>query len=279
MKRNKTFWIILGAGLVLFLVFPIMSGSALQARVEQVVSNRDFIGTMRMKLPDLVVKQISLSKKCELEVTIANIGIAGVPDSSYQGVQSVSIQLFSGHVLGPSVGLKVFDPLGKLKSPGGTATYAWPGVIVSNGFDVNLPKIKVVVDPKNVLKEANETNNELTQGVICKAKVSIVIYAVDPPKGDDMCWYRGAQNTYGILWKTVNYGYPTIQKITLTCLENWDQEPYVPCNIVTTIGNNAPNTGSFFFQLPPATIHTGNYEIRIYGHGGVVSNVFSHCIF
>jgi len=270
---------VFGAGLVLCLVLPVMSGSALNGGDEQIARSRDFSGTFRTKLPDLLVQQLYLSKNCGLEVIIANIGSAGVPDSSYQGVQGVVVQLFNGHILGPVVSLKVFDPLGKLKTPGGTATYAWPGVIVSKGLDVNPPKIKVVVDPKNVLKEANETNNELTQGVICKAKASIEIYAVDPPKGDDMCWYRGAQNTYGILWKTVNYGYPTIQKITLTCLENWDQEPYVPCNIVTTIGNNAPNTGSFFFQLSPATIHTGRYEIRIYGNGGVVSNVFSHCIF
>jgi hypothetical protein len=279
MKKNRALRMIFGAGLAFCLVLPVISGSALNGGDERIAKSRDLAGTFRMKLPDLQVKQISVSKNCGLEVTVANIGLGGVPDSAYQGIPSVSIQLFSGHGLGPSVGLNVFDPLGKLKSPGGTVTYAWPGVIVSMGFDVNPPKIKVVIDPKNVLKEANETNNELTREVICKAKASIEIYAVDPPKGDDMCWYRGAQNTYGILWKTVNYGYPTIQKITLTCLENWDQEPYVPCNIVTTIGNNAPNTGSFFFQLPPATIHTGNYEIRIYGHGGVVSNVFAHCIF
>jgi hypothetical protein len=268
-----------GAGLLFCLALPVISGSALNARDEQVVNRRDFTGALRAKLPDLLVQQISLSKNCQLEVTIANIGPAGVPDSSYLGVQSVSIQLFSGHVTGPVIGLKVFDPLGKLKSPGGVATYAWPAVNIFNGLDVKPPKIKVIVDPKNVLKEANEANNELIKEVICKAKAVIEIYAVDPPKAEDMCWYRGEQNTYGILWKTVNYGYPTIQKITLTCLENWDQEPYVPCNIVTTIGNNAPNTGSFFFKLSPANIHTGRYEIRIYGNGGVISNVFPHCIF
>jgi hypothetical protein len=270
---------VFGAGLVLCLVVPLMLEPALQAREQQVAGNRDLIGTMRVNLPDLQVKQISLSKNCELEVTIANIGAAGVPDSAYQGVQGVSIQLFYGHVTGPWISLAAFDPLGKLKSPGKTATYTWPAVIASRGINAILPKIKVVVDPKNVLKEANETNNELTQELICKTKVSIKIYAVDPPKADFICWYRGAQNTYGILWNTVNYGYTTIQKITLTCIENWDQEPYVPCHIVTTIGNNAPNTGSFFFQLPPATIHTGSYEIRVYGHGGVVSNVFMYCIF
>lgn len=279
MKRNRTLGWVCEAGILFCLVLPIIAGSTLQAGEDQVVRNRDLVGTLRVKLPDLSVKQISLLKNCQLEVTIANIGSAGVPDSAYQGVQGVSIRLFRGHVAGPEIGLKVFDPLGKLKSPGGTATYVWPNALAANNFDVNPPKIKVIADPKNALQEANETNNELTQEVICKAKASIEIYAVDPPKGDDMCWYRGEQNTYGILWKTVNYGYPTIQKITLTCLENWDQDPYVPCNIVTTIGNNAPNTGSFFFKLPPATIHTGRYEIRIYGNGGVVSNVFSHCIF
>lgn len=279
MKRNRLCAMVCEAGLLFCLVLPIISGSALQAGEERVVSNRDLVGPLRIKLPDLQVTQISLSKKCELEVTIANIGSAGVPNSAYLGVPSVVIQLFKGHVPGPTIDLKKFDPLGKLKSPGGTATYVWPAVIASAGFDVNPPKIKVVADAKNALKEANETNNELTQGVLCKTKASIAIYAVDPPKADDMCWYRGEQNTYGILWTAIHYSYPTIQKITLTCLENWDQEPYVPCNIVTTIGNNAPNSGSFFFKLSPASIHTGRYEIRIYGYGGIVSNVFSHCIF
>ena len=279
MKRNRTLLMVCEAGILFCSVLSIIAGSALQAGEEQVVRNRDLVGTMRVKLPDLQVKQISLSKNCELSVTIANIGSAGVPVSSYKGLQSVSIQLFKGHVTGHVIGLEVFDPLGKLKSPGGTATYVWPAVLASNNFDVKPPKIKVVVDPKNALKEANETNNELTQEVICKANASIKIYAVDPPKADFICWYRGAGNTYGILWNTVNYGSTTIQKITLTCIENWDQEPYVPCHIVTTIGSNAPNTGSFFFQLPPATIHTGSYEIRVYGHGGVVSNVFMYCIF
>jgi hypothetical protein len=267
------------AGLLFCLALPVISGSALNARDEQVMNSREFKGVLRAKLPDLQVKQIRLLKNCELEVTIANIGLAGVPDSSYLGIKSVAIQLFRGHIPGPTIALKTFDPLGKLKSPGGTAAYVWPAVVAANGLDANPPKIKVVADPKNVLTEADEANNELSQAVICKVKASIEIYAVDPPKADFICWYRGAQNTYGILWNTINYGYTTIQKITLTCIENWDQEPYVPCNIVTTIGNNAPNTGSFFFQLPPATIHTGSYEIRIYGYGGVVSNVFMYCIF
>jgi len=279
MKRefgSKLFWTV---GLVFSLVLLAFSGSSLDARDEKVVRSRDFIETGRLKLPDLQVKLIEVTRKCELQVTIANIGAAGVPESCYLGLGSVLVQLFKGNILGSSIGLKVFDPLGKLKAPGGTATYVWPAMNISMGRDMKPPKIRAVVDPKNVLAESNETNNELTQEVICKAKASIVIYDVDPPKAEDMCWYRGEQNTYGILWKTVNYTYTTMQKITLTCIENWDQEPYVLCNAVTTIGNNMPNTGSFFFQLSPGNIHTGRYEIRVYGNGGVVSNVFLHCIF
>ena len=38
---------------------------------------------MPQRLPDLIVKDIKLIQDCKIEVTIANIGSAGVPDPGY----------------------------------------------------------------------------------------------------------------------------------------------------------------------------------------------------
>ena len=100
-----------------------------------------------MNLPDLLVKEIGLSKNCEYSITIANNGSAGVPESSYSGNNSVSIQLSMGHTHALTIELRALDPKGQLKSPGGTVTYVWAPIIASKQFDLDSPKIKVVVDP------------------------------------------------------------------------------------------------------------------------------------
>ncbi len=231
-----------------------------------------------MKLPDLKVVKVELTEKCRLKVTIANVGAMGVPDSAYSKAAGVIIQVFQGTELKSTVKLGEFDSQGGLKAPGGTATFTWPAMVPLHfGIAPSIKSVRVVVDPVNALKEANEANNELLASLVCKKKAVITIYEVDPPKAEGQCWYRGAQNTYGILWTTADYSYPNMEKITLTCIESWDQEPYVPCNEVITVGSNMPNTGKFFFHLP-VTVHTGRYEVRVYGYGGAVSAVFPYCI-
>lgn len=282
MKRNRILGMICGAGIVFCSILPIIAGSALQVGQEQVASNRDLIGTMRLKLPDLLVKEISLSKKCELEVTIANIGTAGVPASAYLGIKSVAVQLFKGHIPGPVIGLNAFDPLGKLKSPGGTATYVWPGVAVANGPDVNLPKFKVVVDPKNVLEEANETNNELTKGLICPLKPSITITHIHPTLEEVICWYhQNPPNKFKciIFWTTKNYFYPKIKKIALICkMYSSNGTNYLPCNSVYTLATDVPNSGEYHFDLPYTSEHIGDFELKIYGYGNCESPAYPVCL-
>lgn len=265
------------AGLLFFLALPIFAAMAPAAADEKLSIKDGVLKPVKIVLPDLQMKEISLSKNCELQATIANIGKGGVPDSAYNMLGGVVIKVFKGIKLMNSIGLKDFDPKKKLKNPGEMVTYVWPSSKVSTVYSQFNKEFRVVADAGNSLKEENESNNELTKELKCMAKPSLTIYDVDPPKADFVCWYRGANNTFGILWKTINYMYPNIQKITLTCLESWDQDPPVPCGEVTTLGANAPNSGKFFFHLP-GTIHTGQYEIRVYGYGGIVSNVFIYCI-
>jgi hypothetical protein len=120
------------------------------------------------KLPDLIVRDIRLVKNCKIQVTIRNIGTAGVPDSYYDLPNAVGVQMYKGTQPWGGIILKGFDPAGHLKSPGGTATHIWfPGAA-----NLNLPAgthtLKVIVDHSNVLTEMNEGNNSLTRRVRCK---------------------------------------------------------------------------------------------------------------
>ena len=120
------------------------------------------------KLPDLIVRDIRLVEGCKIQVTIKNIGTAGVPDSYYDLPNAVGVQMYKGTQAWGGIILKGFDPAGHLKSPGGTATHIWfPGAA-----NLNLPAgthtLKVIVDHMNVLTELDEGNNSLTRRVTCK---------------------------------------------------------------------------------------------------------------
>lgn len=120
------------------------------------------------KLPDLIVRDIRLVKGCKIQVTLKNIGTAGVPSSYYDLPNAVGVQMYNGGKPWGGIILKGFDPAGKLKSPGGTATHIW----FPNAANLNLGggthSIKVEVDNGKVLTELNETNNTLTRRLTCK---------------------------------------------------------------------------------------------------------------
>jgi hypothetical protein len=123
------------------------------------------------KLPDLIVRDIRLVKGCKIQVSVTNIGTAGVPSSYYDLPNAVGVQMYNGGKPWGGIILKGFDPAGKLKTPGGTATHIW----FPNAANLNLGggthSIKVVVDNGKVLTELKETNNTLTRRLTCKRLV------------------------------------------------------------------------------------------------------------
>jgi hypothetical protein len=138
-------------------------------------------GTTR-RMPDLVVKDIRLIKNCKIQVTIKNIGTAGVPSSSYE---TVGVQMYKGNQPWGGIILKGFDPPGKLKVPGGTATHVWFPLAANLDLGGGTHTIKVIADHGSVLPELNETNNTRTERLICRkltpATGTAVVTATKPP--------------------------------------------------------------------------------------------------
>jgi hypothetical protein len=143
------------------------------------------------RLPDLVVKDIRLIKDCKIQVTIANIGTAGVPDSYYDNPNAVAVQMYKGTQPWGGMILKMFDPAGNLKAPGGVATHVWFPLAANLNLSAGTHSLKVTVDNGGVLTELSETNNSLTRRVTCKRLTSALatqiatkppILAVKPPK-------------------------------------------------------------------------------------------------
>lgn len=123
--------------------------------------------------PDLIVRNIRLTEGCKIEVTIKNIGAAGVPDSYYDLPSAVSVQMYNGPKPWGGIILKGFDPNGKLKNPGGEAVHLWFPDTANLKLGPGAHSLRVEVDNNKVLQETNEANNSLTVQVNCKPGLSI----------------------------------------------------------------------------------------------------------
>lgn len=120
------------------------------------------------KLPDLIVRDIRLVNGCKIQVTLKNIGTAGVPPSYYDLPNAVGVQMYNGGKPWGGIILKGFDPAGNLKSPGGMATHIWFPDAANLNLGSGTHSIKVEVDHGKVLTELDETNNTLTRRLTCK---------------------------------------------------------------------------------------------------------------
>jgi len=136
----------------------------------------------RMKLPDLTItniKVIKLNKECKVEITIKNIGTAGVPDEKYGMVgddsKASSVRVEIGSI--PSVGrfLRKVDPNGKLKTPGGEVKHIWFKTDSFSTVPPGLHSITAIADDNSKISELNESNNRLTKRLKCPE-----------PKGPDL---------------------------------------------------------------------------------------------
>ena len=117
------------------------------------------------KLPDLVVKNIKVTKNCELEVTIANVGNGQIPSSLYG---KIVLQMYVDNKAGGGMVLSVFDPTKKLQNPGTSLTVNWFPTATRGRIGDGLPhQIKLIVDDNNALRESNENNNVYQTKLSC----------------------------------------------------------------------------------------------------------------
>ncbi len=127
-----------------------------------------FTGCPYLRLPDLVVEGIRLVEDCKIQVTVRNDGRVGVPDSYYNLPNAVTVQLYKESRPWGGMILKMFDPSGQLKSPGGRATKIWFPSAANLRLGPGYHHFKTVVDGSNILTELSETNNSLTSTVYCR---------------------------------------------------------------------------------------------------------------
>ena len=125
---------------------------------------------VQFALPDLVVDDIWLNKKCQVVVRVKNIGPGKVPDDvwSVHTPKSAGIYLWKdGNNWGGATIWK-FDPAKSLQSPGGTAVYT------SNLTVSGTATITAKVDIWDKVKEKNEGNNKRAEKLTCKTISGVV---------------------------------------------------------------------------------------------------------
>lgn len=117
---------------------------------------------------DLIVSDIRLIKDCKIQVTLKNIGHAGVPADKYNLPDAVGVQMTKDGTPWGGIILSGFDPDGHLKTPGSSASWIWfPGAANLN-LSPGAHNIKVEVDNNNKLDEESESNNTLTKTLRCE---------------------------------------------------------------------------------------------------------------
>ena len=120
-------------------------------------------------LPDLTVSEIKLIEECKIQVTIKNIGSAGLPDIAYDRTRGVAIQMYKDGKPWGGIRLFGFDPYKKLMNPGASVSWVWFPLAENLKLGSGTHTIRVVVDMYNIVKESNEDNNERTEKLLCEA--------------------------------------------------------------------------------------------------------------
>jgi CARDB len=154
MKATKK-WL----GLIVPLVVVLAAGTILaQQPPGKVSSQADKL------LSDLTITNIYFDGGCGggVAVVVKNLGPGPLPDTVWtvHTPQSAGVYLYKNGVVWDKAPIWSFDPAKNLKNPGGTA-------IFTSTLKVTKATIKAVVDPGNVVKEANEGNNSLEVNLAC----------------------------------------------------------------------------------------------------------------
>jgi hypothetical protein len=120
--------------------------------------------TIANPLPDLIVKDVSLTNNCSIKFAIQNIGQAGVAATTYLNTSKGFLKIYDGTKLLVDMSLKDADPYKRLRNAGGSEF----GVALPANYNpAGTHAIKVVIDEINIVTESNENNNTLTKTLAC----------------------------------------------------------------------------------------------------------------
>ncbi len=122
--------------------------------------------------PDLVVRDIRLVQGCKMQVTIANIGKAGVPASGYDPGHGVALQMAKGNKPWGGIRLSVVDPAKKLAKPGGAVTFLWFPDASNLALSQGPNYMMLTIDANNAVSESNEGNNVFKKMLYCSGPLN-----------------------------------------------------------------------------------------------------------
>ena len=112
--------------------------------------------------PDLVVERISVSDDCSMMITLKNQGPGPLPPTAYLTGSSPALQLYKDNQPFGAWSLNGIDPGRALQQPGGIVSWTRSGELIAGSMT-----IRAVIDPSNVVAEADEANNERSEQLTC----------------------------------------------------------------------------------------------------------------
>lgn len=129
--------------------------------------NNSFQKKLTVTLPDLTISDIYLNNLDRLAIEITNNGSGAVP-KKYWDQSPVSLYVYRDGKPWGGISLKTCDPSQKLHLPKGKALY------ISNIEINDSEKVQIVIDPQNMVRESNETNNSF-QKILNRASPDLAI--------------------------------------------------------------------------------------------------------
>lgn len=112
--------------------------------------------------PDLAVTELTVDDQCQVVVSLANTGSQPLDVTAYDLMLGPTIQLYKNNQTLSGWRLGAVDSARNLKNSGGTLTWTAGGIKLTG-----TAQIKAVIDPDNVLKETNRSNNTLVKSLSC----------------------------------------------------------------------------------------------------------------
>jgi hypothetical protein len=211
--------------------------------VNQIKTNQK--PTIANPLPDLIVKDVSLTNNCSIKFAIQNIGQAGVAATTYLNTSKGFLKIYDGTKLLVDLSLKDADPYKRLRNAGGSEF----GVALPGNYNpVGTHTIKVVIDEINIVTESNENNNTLTKTLAC-SPLQIKQLSI----GSDAA---GNCFVHIFLNKDANKNLPlSASKISLSNRSHWDKIEWGDAQTIflTSYKNSVPYNSTC--PAYPCTIH------------------------
>ncbi len=122
-------------------------------------------------MPDLIVRDMRLVQGCKVQVTIANVGKAGLPASAYDHAHGVALQMARNNLPWGGIRLAFVDPGHNLSRPGGTVTFLWFPDTSNLALSPGANSMVLTIDASHVVQESNEGNNALRKVLYCRGPI------------------------------------------------------------------------------------------------------------